>query len=224
MSGWGGRLVGRGLVLSLVGRDWSVPGWVGSLSLVGRGLAPCLFGRGLVLSLLGRGGGSGPPALRPSGGSLFGILLSSLLPLFPLLSAVTPQQCSAGLPAHSGSAEADQGFNDGAGVEAGTPALARPVPQKAYCSRATAVGGVAVRGVVAFSNSHPDNGTLESLTFPEHPRFQPSAATSGHLSAPGSPRHLGCPEIHLSLGFPRPTYPEPQEAGSDFKSTWLGLQ
>lgn len=211
---------GAWFCLWLGGTGLSLVGWGLCLWLGGGWLPVCLGGGWFCLCL----GGVVALALRPSGGSLFGILLSSLLPLFPLLSAVTPQQCSAGLPAHSGSAEADQGFNDGAGVEAGTPALARPVPQKAYCSRATAVGGVAVRGVVAFSNSHPDNGTLESLTFPEHPRFQPSAATSGHLSTPGSPRHLGCPEIHLSLGFPRPTYPEPQEAGSDFKSTWLGLQ
>ena len=43
---------------------------------------------------------------------------SSLSPL----PTVTPQQCSG--PPYSGSAEADWGFNDSTGVEAGTPALA----------------------------------------------------------------------------------------------------
>lgn len=78
------------------------------------------------LSIAGPLEREGHPALHgPSAiSSLFVILLSSLLSLSaPLpLPAVTPQQRSG--PPCSGSAEADWGFNDSTGVEAGAPAVA----------------------------------------------------------------------------------------------------
>lgn len=140
-------------------------GWEGAgPSRVGRGLAPLWLGwggRGALAgpSLVGRGcslsGWEGwlcPPALHS-----LPLCYSPQLPprSVPCSSLQSPRSNALALPASwhcFGSAEADWGFNDGAGV-AGTPAPAWPVLQDTYSGAASRRGqGVAT----SVSSLHPE--------------------------------------------------------------------